>query len=57
LVGHRTPAIMVVGEAVGGRAFPEGGALVIRPDGAAGFALLGILQLAPSAGGGFHGCG
>ena len=47
LVGHRTPAIMVVGEAVGGRAFPEGGALVIAPMARPGFALLGILQLAP----------
>jgi phosphohistidine phosphatase SixA len=69
LVGHRTPAIMVVGEAVGGRSFPEGAALVIRPEGAAmgaaggaagrapGFALLGILALAPVPGGGFHNCG
>lgn len=66
LVGHRTPAIMVAGEAVGGRAFPEGAALVIAPsaardgaapDGAAGFRLLGILEVAPVPGGGFHGCG
>ncbi len=28
LVGHRTPAIMVIGAAVGGRAFPEGAALL-----------------------------
>ncbi|MFZ4408782.1 MAG: histidine phosphatase family protein [Paracraurococcus sp.] len=55
LVGHRTPAILVVGEALGGRAFPEGAALVIRPGGA-GFALLGILELAPLPGGGFHAC-
>lgn len=46
LVGHRTPAIMVLGEAVGGRAFPEGGALVLRP-GATGAEILGILDLVP----------
>ncbi|WP_237215506.1 histidine phosphatase family protein [Falsiroseomonas oryziterrae] len=56
LVGHRTPAIMVAGEPVGGRAFPEGGALVIEPRGAA-FRVLGILELAPLPGGGFHNCG
>jgi phosphohistidine phosphatase SixA len=56
LVGHRTPAIMVAGEAVGGRAFPEGAALVIAPRGAGGFAVLGILMPAPVPGGGFHGC-
>ncbi|MBL6455240.1 histidine phosphatase family protein [Belnapia sp. T6] len=57
LVGHRTPAIMVVGDAVAGRAFPEGAALVVEPAGdGARFALLGILQLAPIPGGGFHGC-
>ena len=56
LVGHRTPAIMVAGDAVGGRAFPEGGALVIAPRGAEGFGVLGILELAPLPGGGFHGC-
>ncbi|MBK1660178.1 histidine phosphatase family protein [Paracraurococcus ruber] len=55
LVGHRTPAILVAGEAVGGRAFPEGGALVIRPDGD-GFAVVGILLLAELPGGGFHAC-
>ena len=55
LVGHRTPAIMVAGEAMGGRAFPEGAALVISPGGD-GFAVLGILSLAPLAGAGFHGC-
>ena len=57
LVGHRTPAIMVAGERVGGRAFPEGAVLVIRPRGAAGFDPLGILMLAPIPGGGFHRCG
>jgi phosphohistidine phosphatase SixA len=56
LVGHRTPAIMVVGDAVAGRAFPEGGALVIRPQGGTGFAVLGIVEFAPLPGGGFHGC-
>lgn len=57
LVGHRTPAIMVAGDAVGGRAFPEGAALVIAPGGPDGFRVLGILELAPLPGGGFHGCG
>jgi phosphohistidine phosphatase SixA len=56
LVGHRTPAIMVVGDAIGGRAFPEGAALVIEPLGGA-FRVLGILELAPLPGGGFHACG
>jgi hypothetical protein len=56
LVGHRTPAIMVVGDAVAGRAFPEGSALVIEPGGD-GFSVLGILELAPLPGGGFHNCG
>lgn len=55
LVGHRTPAIMVAGDAVGGRAFPEGAALVIEPGGE-GFRVLGILMPAPIEGGGFHGC-
>ncbi len=36
LVGHRTPAIMVAGDKVAGRAFPEGAARVIAP-GSAGF--------------------
>jgi phosphohistidine phosphatase SixA len=57
LVGHRTPAIMVAGDAVGGRAFPEGGALVIEPRGGGGFGVLGILMPAPIEGGGFHNCG
>lgn len=56
LVGHRTPGIMVAGQAVGGRAFPEGGALVIEPLGS-GFRVLGILMPAPIEGGGFHSCG
>ncbi len=46
LVGHRTPAIMVVGPALGGRALPEGGAVVLRPLGQ-GFEALGVLDLAP----------
>lgn len=57
LVGHRTPAIMVLGPAVGGRAFPEGSALMLRPRRDADLPeVLGILMLAPIAGGGFHGC-
>ncbi len=56
LVGHRTPAIMVAGEAVGGRAFPEGTALVVAPGSGDGFRVLGILALAPLVGDGFHGC-
>jgi phosphohistidine phosphatase SixA len=55
LVGHRTPAILVLGPAVGGRAFPEGAALVLEPGGSAA-RLLGILELAPLPGGGFHQC-
>lgn len=64
LVGHRTPAIMLLGDKVAGAAFPEGAALVIQPAGQPGgqpgggtFALLGILAMAPIPGGGFHGCG
>ena len=60
LVGHRTPAIMVAGDAVGGRAFPEGGALVIEPlmaPAGDAFRVLGILMPAPIEGGGFHACG
>ena len=56
LVGHRTPAIMVAGESVGGRAFPEGAALVMAPRGD-GFDVLGIIEFAPLPGGGFHQCG
>jgi phosphohistidine phosphatase SixA len=56
MVGHRTPGIMVAGDAVGGRAFPEGGALVIEPL-ETGFHVLGILMPAPIEGGGFHSCG
>jgi phosphohistidine phosphatase SixA len=57
LVGHRTPAIMVGGQQVGGRAFPEGAALVLEPRGEAGFLILGIVEFAPLPGGGFHSCG
>ncbi|MBR0666000.1 hypothetical protein GXW71_16695 [Roseomonas hellenica] len=56
LVGHRTPAIMVVGDTIAGRAFPEGAALVLAPRDP-GFGLLGILEFAPVPEGGFHGCG
>lgn len=54
LVGHRTPAIMVLGAAVGGRAFPEGAAIVIEP--AEPPRILGVLMPAPIPGGGFHTC-
>jgi phosphohistidine phosphatase SixA len=54
LVGHRTPAIMVLGEAVGGRALPEGGAIVAEP--ATPPRVLGIVMFAPIPGAGFHGC-
>jgi phosphohistidine phosphatase SixA len=53
LVGHRTPAIMIYGDPVGGRAFPEGAALVIQPGAAQP---LGILEFVPLPGGGFHAC-
>lgn len=56
LVGHRTPAIMVVGDAVAGRAFPEGAALVIAPGGG-GFTVLGIVEFVAAPGSGFHNCG
>jgi hypothetical protein len=48
---------MVAGDAVAGRAFPEGAALVIEPRGSGRFATLGILELAPLPEGGFHSCG
>ncbi len=46
---------MVIGAAVGGRAFPEGAALVLEP-GHEQPRLLGIWLPAPIPGGGFHGC-
>ncbi len=55
LVGHRTPAIMVLGEAVGGRAFPEGAAIVLEPARPHG-RILGIWMPAPIPGAGFHAC-
>ena len=55
LVGHRTPAIMVLGAAIGGDALPEGAAVVVEPA-ATGPRILGILETAPVPGGGFHGC-
>jgi phosphohistidine phosphatase SixA len=55
LVGHRTPAIMVLGQSVAQQAFPEGAALVIEPTGQSA-KLLGILMLAPIKGAGFSGC-
>lgn len=54
LVGHRTPAIMIFGDTVAGRAFPEGAAIVIEPGPAP--RILGIVMPAPIAGAGFHGC-
>jgi len=56
LVGHRTPPIMIIGDAVAGRAFPEGAALVVEPRGAQGFRLHGIVEFVPLPGGGFHAC-
>ncbi|MCP1676029.1 phosphohistidine phosphatase SixA [Natronocella acetinitrilica] len=56
LVGHRTPAIMVLGPAVGGRIFPEGAALVLQPQDGTLPEILGILLFAPYAGDGFHRC-
>ncbi|MBX9701244.1 MAG: histidine phosphatase family protein [Acetobacteraceae bacterium] len=56
LIGHRTPAIMVIGDAVAGRAFPEGAAVVIVPEGQGRFTPLGVLLPAPIPGAGFHGC-
>ncbi|MCM0021618.1 MAG: hypothetical protein NBV67_16620, partial [Tagaea sp.] len=55
LVGHRTPAIMVLGEAASGRAFPEGAAIVLEPVPPRG-RVLGIWMPAPIPGGGFHNC-
>lgn len=54
MVGHRTPAIMVLGSSVGGRAFPEGAALVLEPGDDP--RVLGILMLAPIPDRGFHSC-
>lgn len=54
LIGHRTPAMMVLGAAVGGRAFPEGAAIVIQP--AEAPRILGILMPAPLPESGFHTC-
>ncbi|WP_054143973.1 histidine phosphatase family protein [Bosea sp. AAP35] len=55
LVGHRTPAIMVLGRIVGGPAFPEGSAIVIEPA-MSGPAIRGILTFADTIGTGFHAC-
>jgi phosphohistidine phosphatase SixA len=54
LVGHRTPAIMIFGPQVAGRAFPEGSAIVMEP--ASPPRVLGIVMFAPIPGAGFHGC-
>jgi hypothetical protein len=52
-VGHRTPGIMVAGDAIDGRAFQEGGALMIEPR-KSGLRMLGSLMPAPIEGGRFH---
>ena len=54
LVGHRTPLVMIAGPVVGGRALPEGSLALVEPGGA--FRVLGVLELAPLPGGGFHEC-
>jgi phosphohistidine phosphatase SixA len=54
LVGHRTPAIMVLGSSVSGRAFPEGAALVLEPGERP--QVLVVLMLAPIPDRGFHSC-
>lgn len=51
--GLATPAIMIFGDPVARRAFPEGAALVIEPG---AMRVLGILECAAIPGGGFHGC-
>ena len=53
LVGHRTPAIMILGEPVAGRAFPEGAAVVIQPG---AMRVLGVVEFARIEGAGWHGC-
>jgi phosphohistidine phosphatase SixA len=55
LVGHRTPAILVLGESVAQRAFPEGSALVLEPVPPRG-RVIGVWMPEPIAGGGFHNC-
>jgi phosphohistidine phosphatase SixA len=55
LVGHRTPAIMVLGAGIGGRALPEGAAIVLDPARKPP-EVLGVLAPAPIDGAGFHAC-
>jgi phosphohistidine phosphatase SixA len=55
LVGHRTPAILVLGGALAQEALPEGGAVVLQPA-EGGVRVLGVLLLAAVPGGGFHRC-
>jgi len=55
LVGHRTPAILVLGSQVAGTAFPEGSAIVLEPGGASA-RILGIWMPAPLPDAGFHRC-
>ncbi|WP_376097705.1 hypothetical protein ACE7GA_07230 [Roseomonas sp. CCTCC AB2023176] len=57
LVGHRTPAIMVLGPAVASRALPEGAFVILEPVAASAPRILGVLDLVPAPGGGWHGCG
>jgi len=44
--GHRTPGFRIMGQALAGRAFPEGAALVLRPE-LGGFAVFGVLEPVP----------
>ncbi len=49
LVGHRTPAIMVLGHSLGGQALPEGATVVLRPQGDGRAQVAGVLVLVPLA--------
>lgn len=51
-VGHRTPAILVLGAMVAERALLEGSALVLASGGTA----LGIIEFSSLPSGGWHGC-
>lgn len=54
LVGHRTPAISVAGPALSGHALPEGAFAVLEPGSPP--RVLGVLDLIPAQGGGWHRC-
>jgi len=43
---HRAPGFMIMGQALAGRAYPEGAVLVLRPE-LGGFAVLGVLEPVP----------